>query len=122
MANNVMSRRLSPAQIKALKYLAEGKALARGGEQGCRDEERVYIRANTLRVLRSLGLVQDGFADGQQRWSLTPEGWLYMGTLDDHIRETAYRISLERQDGDAVGHWLEAERNVLNGRLYGVGR
>ena len=33
--------------------------------------------------------------------------------LHDAIQKEAFLISMERQDGDAYGHWFEAERRVL---------
>ena len=130
--------RLSQAQTAILEYLAQGKSLTQG-KGGFRDEHGRLVRAPTLTVLAALELLEPYEPDhGRVDYRLTQAGLALVrarhgahgeAMLHDHhhpapdqaygqdtesiIREEAWRIAQERGDGDALGHWLEAERKIV---------
>ncbi len=135
-------RRLSSAQNAVLDYLATGRGLA-PGKGCFKDDRGRRIYATTLAVLAAFELLEPyETQDRRVDYRLTKSGRAYVlarygikdekradaaspsgpaptssGTLtqDTHelIREEAWRIAQERGDGDALGHWLEAERKIV---------
>lgn len=138
------SRRLSTAQNAVLDYLATGKSLIQA-EGGFKDDHGRRIYSTTLAVLAALDLLEPHETpDRQVKYRLTAAGRAYVNArngieetiehttaqpspapaqapprnLESLIREEAWRIAQERGDGDALGHWLEAERRVAQSRLH----
>ncbi len=61
--------------------------------------------------LKRLGLSSASVNDPSPMPTSVHDAWQH---LHEAIQKEAFLISMERQDGDAYGHWFEAERRVLD--------
>lgn len=138
--------KLSGAMREVLDRLAGGARLRRiSGSSWSTDEPPVNghrpawcCTSSTVAALLRRGLIQAAGQEGrpwlEQEFVLKGQDGIASGTtveimdpltsmncsLHEAIQKEAYLISMQRQDGDAHGHWLEAERRLL-GRLSGGG-
>jgi hypothetical protein len=65
----------------------------------------------TVTALAKRGLIRE-LDDARTRYILTsPDG--FQAQMQRMIRATAHEIATARQDGDELGHWLEAEKRLL---------
>ena len=142
MTTHQLTRRLSSAQNAVLDYLATGKGLTQVGG-GFQDAQGRRIYSTTLAVLAAFELLEPyETSDHRVDYRLTKAGRAYVHARYDVqdgdggddatasslaptpsnspprdteflIREEAWRIAQERGDGDALGHWLEAEQRVM---------
>ena len=137
--------KLSGAMREVLDRLADGARLRRiSGASWSTEEPGVdghrpawCCTASTVAALERRGLIraigEDGSPWSEREFVLKVQGeraadtsasmipsTMANGCLHEAIQKEAYFISLQRQDGDVQGHWLEAERRIL-GRLAGVG-
>jgi|GEM_PF-4610072 len=137
--------KLSGAMREVLDRLADGARLRRiSGASWSTEEPGVdghrpawCCAASTVAALERRGLIRavgqddrpwserEFVLDGQSARAAVPSATMnpstmVNGCLHQAIQVEAYFISTQRQDGDAYGHWLEAERRLLC-RLAGDG-